>query len=139
MNDVIINKIQSIQRCIERAREIYNNHKDDFLTNYDIQDAAVLNIIRACELSIDLANHIVKMNKLGIPTSSSESFELLSRKQIIGLDLARRLNNMIGFRNISVHEYKKIDYKIVSAVIEKNLDDLVEFTTTIMEYNRADF
>mgnify|MGYP000901118071 CR=1 FL=1 len=62
MNDVIINKIQSIQRCIERAREIYNNHKDDFLTNYDIQDAAVLNIIRACELSIDLANHIVKMN-----------------------------------------------------------------------------
>ena len=77
MNDIIVNKIQSIQRCVERAREEYLKDPEDFENNYTVQDAAILNILRACELAIDLANHIIKSHKMGIPTSSAESFELL--------------------------------------------------------------
>ena len=133
MNDTIINKIQSLQRCVERAREIYQKNKADFLENYDAQDAAVLNIIRACELAIDLANYIIKAKKIGIPTSSSESYDLLARKQIIPSALAEKLKKMVSFRNISVHEYQKIDYAIVISVIEKELDDLIRFTDILMD------
>lgn len=133
MNDTIINKIQSLQRCVERAREIYQKNTTDFLENYDAQDAAVLNIIRACELAIDLANYIIKVKKIGIPTSSSESYDLLARRQIIPSDLAEKLKKMVGFRNISVHEYQKIDYAIVISVIEKELGDLIRFTDRIMD------
>ncbi len=133
MNDTIINKIQSLQRCVERAREIYLKNTTDFLENHDAQDAAVLNIIRACELAIDLANYIIKVRKIGIPTSSSESYDLLARKQIIPSDLAEKLKKMVGFRNISVHEYQKIDYAIVISVIEKELGDLIRFTDRIMD------
>jgi hypothetical protein len=52
MNDIVINKIQSIQRCIQRAREEYQFNPDGFLTNYSRQDAAILNLIRACEQSM---------------------------------------------------------------------------------------
>ncbi len=78
MNDVVVNKIQSIQRCVRRVREEYAADTDSFDTNPTRQDAAVLNILRACEQSIDLANHAIKNRKLGIPTSSGESFELLA-------------------------------------------------------------
>jgi len=77
MNDTLIQKIQSGQRCIERTREIYQKNRSTFLWNNDAQDAAVLNLVRVCELSIDMANYVIKRDKLGIPTSSAESFGLL--------------------------------------------------------------
>jgi uncharacterized protein YutE (UPF0331/DUF86 family) len=134
MNDVIINKIQSIQRCIQRAKEIYKNNVESFLDDYDLQDAAVLNIVRACDLSIDLANHIVKLYKMGIPTASAESFELLLRKRVITKDLCESLKRMVGFRNIVVHEYKTIDYNIVISVITKDLNELTGFTESVMDF-----
>ncbi len=132
MNDIIINKITSLQRCVQRARSIYKNKQKDFLYDFDAQDAAILNILRACELAIDLANYLIKQNKIGIPTSSAESFDLLSQNNIISFELAEKLKKMVSFRNISVHEYQKINYQIVIAVIENELDDLIRFTEIII-------
>jgi uncharacterized protein YutE (UPF0331/DUF86 family) len=133
MNDVIINKIQSIQRCIKRAREIYKNNKNDFLENFDAQDASVLNILRACELSIDLANYIIKKEKLGIPSSSAESFELLAKSHFIDTILSDKMKKMVGFRNIAVHEYQKVNYEIVESVITGKLDDIIIFTEKMIQ------
>jgi len=47
MNDIVINKVQSIQRCIARAREEHQLAGDDFRSNYTHQDAAVL-ILMIC-------------------------------------------------------------------------------------------
>jgi len=46
MNDVLLSKTTTIERCINRIHEI----KD-----YTKQDSIILNIQRACEASIDLA------------------------------------------------------------------------------------
>ena len=77
MNDIVVNKIQSIQRCIARARAEYGADPAGFAENFTRQDAAVLNVLRACEQSIDLANHLIKTYKMGIPTASADSFTLL--------------------------------------------------------------
>ncbi len=47
MNDLAINKIQSLHRCIERAREEYQLAGSDFGVDYSRQDAAILNISEA--------------------------------------------------------------------------------------------
>jgi uncharacterized protein YutE (UPF0331/DUF86 family) len=103
MNDIIVNKIQSIQRCVERAREDYYKNPAGFDTDCTIQDAATLNIIRACEQAIDLANHIIKSRKMGIPNSSAESFDLLQKKQVIDRALSEKLKKMVQFRNVAIH------------------------------------
>ena len=46
MNDVVTNKIQSIQRCVQRAREEYEADRAGFAANYSHQDAALLNVLR---------------------------------------------------------------------------------------------
>lgn len=137
MNDIVISKVQSIQRCIERAREEYRLAGDGFRTDYSRQDAAMLNITRACEQSIDLANHIIKTSKMGIPADSAESFALMSRKEVISTELAQRLEAMVGFRNTVVHQYQKIKIEIVEAVIRTGLDDLIEFTDSVVKYVRS--
>ena len=132
MNDTLIQKIQSAQRYIQRAREIYQKHRNHFLHDHDAQDAAILNLIRSCELTIDMANYIIKRDKLGIPTSSAESFELLARGNKISHELAERMKQMIGFRNIAVHEYQEINFNRVIEIIEHDLNDLIAFIDQVM-------
>lgn len=134
MNDIVINKIQSIQRCVRRAREEYAADPNGFSTDFTRQDAAVLNVLRACEQSIDLANHIIKTHKLGIPTSSSESFVLLRAAGVIDPALAGRLEKMLGFRNAIVHHYQRMDMTIVQLVITSGLDDLVAFGDRVLAF-----
>ena len=100
--------------------------------DHDAQDAAILNLIRSCELTIDMANYIIKRDKLGIPTSSAESFELLARGNKISHELAERLKQMIGFRNIAVHEYQEINFNRVIEIIEHDLNDLIAFIDQVM-------
>lgn len=137
MNDIVINKLQSIQRCVVRAREEYQSALNDFDTNYSKQDAAILNVIRACEQAIDLANHIVKAYKLGIPTSSAESFELLYGKQVISGELAESLDNMVHFRNMVIHTYQRLDLKIVKEVIVTGLKDLLQFGEQVQAFTQG--
>lgn len=132
MKDLVINKIQSIQRCIERAREEYYANPAEFAGDYTRQDAALLNVLRACEQTIDLANHTIQNGKMGIPASSGESFELLEQKGVIDSSLAEKLKQMVHFRNTVVHQYQKIDLAIVKSVLIAGLDDLLAFTDKIM-------
>lgn len=125
MNDIIINKTQSMQRCINRVREEYEMAHQDLGSSLSHQDAAILNITRACELAIDLANYLIKNKRLGIPTDSRESFELLQDAGIISGGLSDRLQSMVGFRNVAVHDYRQLDLDIVKWVIEEGLDDLL--------------
>ncbi len=100
----------------------------DFASDFTRQDAAILNIERACDASIDIADRIVRLRGLGAPASSRDSVAKLVQAAIIDQHLADRLMRMMGFRNLAVHQYHKLDLAIVRAVIEKNLDDLLEFT-----------
>jgi hypothetical protein len=54
------------------------------------------------ELAIDMANHLIKEKKLGLPKESKESFTLLEQAGIIPPNLAKKLRGMVGFRNILV-------------------------------------
>ena len=137
MNDIVINKIQSIQRCVRRSREEYQADPANFASNYTRQDAALLNVLRACETAIDLANHVIRASKLGIPVSSADSFRLLRNERIIDPRLAERMEKMIGFRNTVVHQYTEIDLRIVEAVIVSELDELLAFADRIREHVRS--
>ena len=132
MNEVLAQKITSLQRCVARARQARADAGADFRTNYNLQDAAVLNIIRASDTAIDLANMLIRLRRLGIPAESRESFAILSREKAIPVDLGQRLQKMVGFRNIAVHQYRDLDMDIVETVIVRNLDDLLQFAQVIL-------
>lgn len=133
MNDVILNKAQSIQRCVKRAREELVAAGNHFATDFSHQDAAILNVLRACEQAIDLANYLVREKQLGIPTSSAESFERLATANLIDAQIAGQLKNMVGFRNLVVHEYQQINTDIVTSVIKQELDALLAFSQTLLK------
>lgn len=129
-NDVIFNKIETIERCINRIKEVYNDNPDN-LNDYTKQDSIILNIQRACEAAIDLAMHIVSEKSLGIPQNSRDSFEVLNSNNMIDDKLNGRMKSMVGFRNIAVHDYKTLNIKVVQAIIENHLKDFSDYIYAI--------
>jgi uncharacterized protein YutE (UPF0331/DUF86 family) len=69
---------------------------------------------------------------LGIPQSSRESFDLLAQADLITSSLADRLARMVGFRNIAVHEYQKLDLDKVKEIVEHHLVDFRRYTQQIL-------
>lgn len=99
---LILGKIAAIERSVARAREEFAAAGSAFRNDFTRQDAAILNILRACESAIDLANILIRERGLGIPQSSRDSFKLLADAKLIAPDSSARLQRMIGFRNIAV-------------------------------------
>jgi len=133
MDDVRLNKVAIIERCIARIKEEYSDEEKNLYDNYTKQDSIILNIQRACEASIDLAMHEVRLRHLGIPQESSEAFSMLNNAGLITKDIAERMKRMIGFRNIAVHDYKELNLKIVKQIIEKHLKDFLDFTKAVLK------
>jgi len=132
IDDVILNKTEIVKRCITRAKEEYDGNPEN-LENYTKQDSVTLNIQRACEAVIDLGMHVIAERGLGIPQTSRDTFEILQNNKIITPEMSERLKAMIGFRNIAIHNYQKLNLKIIQAIIEKDLKNLLYFTDVILK------
>ena len=63
LDDVLLNKAASIERCVARAKEEYFADPDTFASNFSRQDAAILNILRACEAALDMGHYLIRRNK----------------------------------------------------------------------------
>ena len=133
MDDVLINKIAIIEKCLKRIKEEYVGFEKEFDINYTKQDSIILNLQRACEASIDLAARLVKMNNFGIPQKTRDVFNLLEENKLISKKISENLQKMVGFRNIAVHDYKSINLEIVRSIIENKLVDFIGFTKLIIE------
>jgi uncharacterized protein YutE (UPF0331/DUF86 family) len=132
-DDVVLNKAATIERCVARAREEYAAAGAGFATNLSRQDAAVLNIQRACEAALDAGHHLIRRDKLGIPQSARNVFDLLAQAGRIDAALAESLKKMVGFRNIAVHDYQTLLLPITVSVITNHLDEFLQFTAALLK------
>ncbi len=134
MDDVALNKKESIERCIKQIRLYYASPSEEpFETDCFKQDAIAANLQRVCEQCIDLANHTIKVKKLGLPKETRESFRLLAQNEVIPKNLGANLEKMVGFRNTLVHQYQNIDIKLMIDVIENHLDELIDYTNYVIK------
>jgi uncharacterized protein YutE (UPF0331/DUF86 family) len=131
--DVVLSKISVIKNCImsiEKASQIEKD-PDFLLAIYE------LNLQRAIQASINLANVIIAKEGLGLPNTYKQSFEILLKHGIIMDDICKKLCSMVGFRNISVHDYQKIRPEIIQSIIKNHLTDFEHFYAIVLKYSQA--
>lgn len=131
-DDVLINKAATIERCVRRAREEYAADPTGFSSNYTRQDAAILNIQRACEAALDMGQHLIRRERLGVPQSARDVFTLLAQGGWITPALADGLKRMVGFRNIAVHDYETLQLPITIRIIETHLDEFLGYSAGLL-------
>lgn len=131
-DDVLLNKAAVIERCVARAREEYDRDPASFATDFTRQDAAILNIQRACEAALDMGQHLIRRDKLGVPQSARDVFALLAKAGWIDPPLADALKRMVGFRNIAVHDYQALQLPITVSIITTHLDEFLRYSQAVL-------
>ena len=129
--DLVLAKVDTLARCLSRIDEARRPGRG--LVPMDVQDITVLNLQRAVQATIDLAAHVVASEALGLPDSLGASFSLLEQAGLLDAALAERMRRMTGFRNVSVHEYRRLNPAILGAIVRDRLGDLREFVRTILD------
>jgi len=131
-DDVLLNKAATIERCVARALEEYAADPDTFASNFTRQDAAILNIQRACEAALDMGHHVIRRHSLGMPQSARDVFDLLATAQWLEPSLAEAMKRMVGFRNVAVHQYQTLQLTITVNIIESHLDEFLAFSRQML-------
>ena len=117
-DSIILRKVESVERCLSRIREDYIGYESDFLSNQMRQDAIILNLQRACELTIDLGNHLIKLRKIGVPQESRS--RRLVNDGVLSEALGEQLKKMVSFRNVAIHQYRILDLDLTQEIINNS-------------------
>ena len=129
--DLVLAKVESLERCLSRIEDVRSPDRPE-LRPLDVQDITVLNLQRAVQAMIDLAAHAVASEHLGLPDSLGASFTLLERAGLLDSELAERMRKMTGFRNVAIHEYRRLDPAVLESIVRERLPDLRAFARRIL-------
>ena len=128
MNERIKDKIEHLEKFLQELLEIVPGSFDEYKENFTIKAACERYAEKIIEGVIDLAFLVIKEKKLKIPEDEESSFGVLSQNNIISFELAKKLMDAKGMRNIIVHEYGEIDDEVVfNSVSEELKKDTKEF------------
>lgn len=86
----------------------------------------------AIEAVVDVCGLVVAGRRLGLPGEEDDLFEKLAQAGLLSLPLRDRLRRMKGLRNILVHEYGRVDDRIVFDVIQNRLGDFADFRREVL-------
>ena len=129
--DIVLAKTDAIQRCLRRIKEATDLDPES-LDNPDSQDIFILNLQRAVQSAIDLTTHIVSSEGRGISDTVKGNFLLLENAGVIGKRLSKKMQAMVGFRNIVILDYQSLKVEILKSILEKHLKDLEDFYTRVL-------
>ncbi len=128
----ISDKIREISRFLDELKEIIPSSFSDYRSNLEKKAACERYAEKIVEAVTDLAFLLIKDKKLKIPEDDIDAFNILLTSKIISKELAAKLKNAKGMRNIISHQYGGIDDKIVFDAITKEIyKDVNEFVRSV--------
>lgn len=130
--DAVLAKISNIENCLKRIK-LVTKLDPQSLSDFDVQDIFVLNLQRATQAAIDTANLIISSQGYRMPNSYKLAFEVLKENAWIDADTADRMQKMVGFRNIAIHDYREIDPEILKSILTKHLSDFETFHKHVLK------
>ena len=130
--EVIEQKLESVRRCLQRIKEKCPPSADILARDLDAQDILALNLSRAVQLCVDIGAHIVAGKNVPPPATMGQTFDVLAELGIISEELALRMKNAVGFRNIAVHNYEAINWQIVHSIASRHVGDFTDFARSVL-------
>lgn len=130
---LILAKAGSMRSHLNRVIEKRNVDLNGFIEDIDRQEIILFNIQAAVQNCIDIAAHIISEEGFGVPGSTTEMFYVLGKNAYLDNNLTQKMVKAVGFRNLTVHEYGKIELGQVYEIAQNDINDLNEFLKAILK------
>jgi len=129
---LIDQKLEALRRATNRITAHCPEDSETLAHDYDAQDIVSLNLTRAVQLCVDIANHVLSESDLPAPETMGQSFDRLFELGVIDQQLSSKMKKSVGFRNLAVHNYDAIDWAIVHAISKHHLTDFKDFAEAVL-------
>jgi uncharacterized protein YutE (UPF0331/DUF86 family) len=132
--ELIGEKLESLRRCVQRIESHCPADLESLRADPDIQDILTLNLTRAVQLCVDIGVHLIGQSELPPPATMGETFDQLAQLNLLDAELAQRLRQAVGFRNIAIHNYEAIDWAIVHTICHHRRKDFHSFARAMAQH-----
>jgi uncharacterized protein YutE (UPF0331/DUF86 family) len=130
--DLILRRIADVEQYLRQLAEYRQIDLASYQNDWKTQRIVERTLHLTIEGCMDLADHIVADRRLRVPETGAATFEILAEGGVISPDLGKALVRMVGFRNILVHEYARLDPVIVLRVLQTDIADIERFRDAVL-------
>lgn len=129
--ELVAKRLAYVVTCVEDLRR---HAQPDRIASDPVQRRFIEHTLQlAIQAMLDAASAIVSSEHLGEPATNQELFDLLAQGGWIPVNHVDRYRQIVGFRNVLVHQYLHVDPDIVRQVVEGRLGDLLAFVSSLRE------
>lgn len=129
--EIVEQKLESLRRSLQRIETRCPPDPQTLVANIDLQDIVTLNLSRAVQICVDIGTHLIAGMEVPPPDTMGQTFDILAQQGVLDDTLATRLKKAVGFRNIAIHNYERINWMIVHSIARHHLVDFTEFAKMV--------
>lgn len=129
--DLILRRLAGLETYLEQLASYRHLEPGAYQQDWKTQRIVERTLHLAIETCMDVADHLVADRRLRVPETGAASFEILAEANLLPQELGRALALMVGFRNILVHDYTRLDPAIVIRVLRTDVADLERFAAVV--------
>jgi len=126
-------KLKLLTEYILDLQEQKNLSLSDLERNKQLRRYIERTLHLAVEACLDIGSHIIADLGLGEPESYQDIMNILCQAGYLPANKIDTFKKMAQFRNVIVHDYARIDPKILYSIVQNNTDDLRLFACFIRD------
>jgi uncharacterized protein YutE (UPF0331/DUF86 family) len=135
--DLVLRRLADLETYLSQLAPFRQIDLDSYRDDWKTQRIVERTLHLAIETCMDVADHLVADARLRVPETGAATFDILAEGGILSRALAPALGRMVGFRNILVHDYTRIDQALVLKILRQDISDLERFRDEVVAYIRA--
>jgi uncharacterized protein YutE (UPF0331/DUF86 family) len=132
----ILTKLDELQGYLRELNEVVPAAFEDCL-RVETKRASERIFQLSIECVIDVCSMLVSGLRLGLPGEEDDLFEKLVEAKVLPVEMSPMLRDMKGLRSILVHEYGRIDDRVVFDRLTTGLGDFGTFSDAVAAFLRG--
>lgn len=130
-------RLDALESYLAELRSFRSVSREEFVREPALHHLAERFLHLACECVLDIAHHLIADQGFPQATSYRNTMEILGQEGVLDKELAERLKQWMGFRNVLVHFYLDIDHGRCHDAIQQDLGDLEGFAASMARFLQA--
>ena len=132
--DVVERRLAKILEEVEFLKSIRKQQLKEFLDDGKSLRSTAKAIETIVQSIIDISSHIVAQSHWGVTDTYRTTIALLATNRVIPEELSSNLQQIIAMRNILVHQYLDVDFRIVWESLDELVEDAPKFIRAIRTF-----
>ena len=132
-HSILARQVAAVRDAAERIREVLPAQIEAFVADRSAREIVTLNLFVALQECLSLASHWLADEGGEVPGTYAEVFRVLAERNVLDHDLAARMAEAAGLRNLIAHRYGALDWTRIHDIASHHIEDLLRFCDVLAD------